>query len=66
MDKKKRVLVFAAVVGLVIAGYFIWKHYYAPNSKFLEVSGTIEAMTVDLTVKVPGTIEHVYARTEIR
>ncbi|NLI91690.1 MAG: HlyD family efflux transporter periplasmic adaptor subunit [Peptococcaceae bacterium] len=62
MDKKKRPIIAAAALVILISGYFIWDRLFTGDLQTVEASGTIEATTVELTVKVPGTIQNITAK----
>ncbi|UWG95737.1 efflux RND transporter periplasmic adaptor subunit [Dehalobacter sp. DCM] len=56
MTKKKKILAVVIVLVVLVAGYFGWEHYASADDHMLNASGTIEATTVNLSVKIPGTI----------
>lgn len=55
------------IIGLIIvfigAGYFIKENFMQSNDQIIEATGTIEATTVDLTARLPGTIKEYYFTT---
>lgn len=59
MDKKKKVLIVAAVSVVLVLGYVVWADYLAPEDMTVQASGTIEATTVELTAKLAGTIQSI-------
>lgn len=60
MEKqKKKIIAGAVILTILISGYYIWELFLSGNRLIVEASGTIEALSVDLTAKVPGTIESI-------
>lgn len=57
--KKKKIIAGALIFTILIGGYYIWELFFSGNRLIVEASGTIEALSVDLTAKVPGTIESI-------
>lgn len=55
MAKKVRIIVLL----VILLGGSVWAYYLtaAPDSNYIEASGTIEATTVDVTARAPGTVE---------
>ncbi len=57
MEKKKRAIIGVVVFAILSTCYMIWEHFLNNEGMVVEASGTVEATTVELTAKVPGTIE---------
>lgn len=57
MEKKKRALIGLGVLTILISGYLVWERFLTGDDMVVEASGTVEATTVELTAKVPGTIQ---------
>ncbi|RNC28634.1 MAG: Macrolide export protein MacA [Candidatus Dichloromethanomonas elyunquensis] len=62
MDKKKKPVIAVAVLAILISGYFVWEKFFIRSQETVEATGTIEATTVELTAKVPGTIQNIFAK----
>lgn len=62
MGKFKPFLV--AMVILLLVGFCAWAgyRYFSPSSEPLQAAGTIEATTVDLTARTPGTIQKIFVK----
>lgn len=58
MDKKKKQTVALVFVLLALGGYLAWKYLFTGENSKVEAAGTIEATTVDLKVKISGTVEN--------
>lgn len=58
MNKKKKIIVAVSVLILVVSGYFAHGYFFTAEPLTIEASGTIEATTVELTAKIPGTIQN--------
>lgn len=52
--KKKNVRIVLLAAALLLAGFLIWRNYFRPKSRVIQVSGNIEATTVDFSFKIPG------------
>ncbi|MCG8485642.1 MAG: efflux RND transporter periplasmic adaptor subunit [Clostridia bacterium] len=59
----KKGIIIGIIVILISSGYFIKEKYMQPNDEIIEATGTIEATTVDLTARLPGTIKEYYFTT---
>ncbi|WP_027364083.1 HlyD family secretion protein [Desulfotruncus alcoholivorax] len=57
MDRKKIPVIVLLVVAVACASYWVYRNYYARDSSLIQATGTIEATTVELTAKLPGTIK---------
>ncbi|KUO60469.1 MAG: secretion protein HlyD [Gracilibacter sp. BRH_c7a] len=57
--KRKKPFVAVIVLIVLISGYFIWERFFTEDNLTVEASGTIEATNVELTAKVPGTIQSI-------
>lgn len=59
MHDKKKPIIAVVVLAVLISGYFIWEKYFTGDQATVEASGTIEATTVELTAKLPGTVQNI-------
>ena len=57
MDRKKIPVIIVLVVAVACASYWAYKNYYVQDESLIQATGTIEATTVELTAKLPGTIK---------
>lgn len=56
MEKKKRIAAFFVVLALVTGSFWVWRTYFSAEEEGIQVSGTIEATSVNLSAKLAGTI----------
>ncbi|WP_347488813.1 HlyD family secretion protein [Desulfoscipio sp. XC116] len=56
MDNKKRVVAVLILLLLVTGSYWAHEHYYKREVALIQAAGTIEATTVELNVKMSGTV----------
>ncbi|MDH7497112.1 MAG: biotin/lipoyl-binding protein, partial [Syntrophomonadaceae bacterium] len=62
MTAVKRLVALVVLAGLCYAGWWGYHAYLAEKGEALEASGTVEATTVQLSARAPGTLETLAAR----
>ncbi len=63
MDKKKRILAFIVVLGLLTGSFWVWQKYFKGEQQQIQATGTIEATSADLNAKLAGTIKVLAIKT---
>ncbi len=56
MHAKKPLIIMVVLILIGLASYWTYDHYYRPPNDLLEASGTIEAESVELNVRISGTL----------
>ncbi|SFG71188.1 HlyD family secretion protein [Desulfotomaculum arcticum] len=57
MDRKKIPVVVVLVVAVACVSYWVYRNYYTRDESLIQATGTVEATTVELIAKLPGTIK---------
>ncbi|QNB46539.1 HlyD family efflux transporter periplasmic adaptor subunit [Thermanaerosceptrum fracticalcis] len=57
MEKRKKIAAVIVVLLLAGAAYWLYREYFPSKSSVIEATGTIEATSVQLSAKSPGTIK---------
>ncbi|NLT94142.1 MAG: HlyD family efflux transporter periplasmic adaptor subunit [Clostridia bacterium] len=57
MEKRKRIAALILILVFSTGAYWFWQNYFSAQGGEIQVSGTIEATTVDLNAKIAGTIQ---------
>ncbi|MBZ4654560.1 MAG: AcrA [Peptococcaceae bacterium] len=57
MEKRKKIVAILAVLFLAGSAYWLYGEYFPTKNSMIEATGTIEATSVQLSAKVPGTIK---------
>lgn len=56
MEKRKKIAALILIIIFFTGAYWVWQTYFLGEGEDIQVSGTIEATSVDLTAKLAGTI----------
>lgn len=57
MEKRKKIAAVILIIVLSTGAYWLWQNYFPIDKGEIQVSGTIEATSVELTAKLAGTIQ---------